>query len=216
MSGAAGRLWAITDPGLPSGGGGWVGAAEEAVEAGVPWLLLRARGAPPASVEAAGRRLQAACVRRGARLFVRDDVALLERLGAAGLHLPSDAGSSAARRSAAEAALGRPVLLSRACHSLEEVATAAAEEADFIFFSPVFDTISKGMVSPAVGLAGLAAASAAAPGRVVALGGVTPERARACLEAGAVGVASIGGIFGDGAGVSAALARWRAALGGRL
>jgi thiamine-phosphate pyrophosphorylase len=68
----------------------------------------------------------------------------------------------------------------------------------------VFATDSKPGYGPALGLDGLAAGRRAVPGLpVVALGGVEPGRARACVEAGAAGVALMGAVMraGDPAAV---------------
>ncbi|MDX1421679.1 MAG: thiamine phosphate synthase, partial [Kiloniellales bacterium] len=60
--------------------------------------------------------------------------------------------------------------------------------------SPIFATASKPGYGPALGLAGLAEAAAAGL-PVLALGGVTAERAPACLRAGAAGVAVMGAVM---------------------
>ncbi len=72
------------------------------------------------------------------------------------------------------------------CHSSEEVATAAAQRADFAVFGPVFE--KKGQSA-----AGLAALREAARHQipVLAVGGITLQNARSCIEAGAAGIAAI-------------------------
>jgi thiamine-phosphate pyrophosphorylase len=88
------------------------------------------------------------------------------------------------------------------CHTPAEVRMAEAQGADFAVFAPVFEKTGSPQ-RPGVGLAALrqACAGAAAAknvegvpaGRmpVLALGGVTPENARACMDAGAAGIAAI-------------------------
>ncbi len=61
--------------------------------------------------------------------------------------------------------------------------------------SPIFLTESKPGYGPALGLDALAAAAAAAPGPVIALAGITPDNAAACLAAGAHGVAVMGEVM---------------------
>jgi thiamine-phosphate pyrophosphorylase len=80
----------------------------------------------------------------------------------------------------------RDPLIAVSCHSPEEVAQAAADKPTFAVFAPVFE---KKDANPA----GLAALKQACQSNipVLALGGVTLENARSCLDAGASGIAAI-------------------------
>jgi thiamine-phosphate pyrophosphorylase len=80
-------------------------------------------------------------------------------------------------------------LIGVSCHSPADVAQAAANGASFAVFAPVFEKKDAPDMHPA-GLAQLAqACRAGIP--VLALGGITLENARSCLEAGACGIAAI-------------------------
>ncbi len=88
--------------------------------------------------------------------------------------------------------MGRQVaraVIGVSCHSPEEVGRAESGGADFAVFGPVFE--KQGM--PDLPPAGLEALHRACQYKmpVLALGGVTLENARACLEAGAAGIAGI-------------------------
>lgn len=86
----------------------------------------------------------------------------------------------------------RPALLGRSVHAGERVDPGL----DYCTYSPVWPTASKPGYGPATGTDGLAAACAASPVPVFALGGVTgPDRARAAREAGAAGVAVMGAVM---------------------
>lgn len=115
------------------------------------------------------------------------DAAILTR--AAGVHLPSGADPRAARR--------RPFrgLIGASAHSAAEATSLIATGADYVTISPIFLTDSKPGYGPALGLDGLARTAAAAKGPVLALAGITPVNARACLEAGAAGIAVMGEVM---------------------
>ena len=101
--------------------------------------------------------------------------------GAHGVHLPGD--------SIAPEELRRIVpvgfLIAVSCHTVEEV--RAAKGADFVVYGPVFSPLSKQDHRPPVGFEGLRAAEVP----VLALGGITEENWRQCLDAGASGIAAI-------------------------
>lgn len=101
----------------------------------------------------------------------------------------------------------RPRLLGRSCHDADELRRAGLEGCDYVTVSPVFPSPSKPGYGPPVTLAGLRALAGGSTVPVFALGGVTAERAAACVDAGAHGVAVMGAVMRapDPAGVVAAL-----------
>jgi thiamine-phosphate pyrophosphorylase len=126
----------------------------------------------------------------------RIDVALAA--GAAGVHLRSnDISPSEARkiwRQCGADTLVREIspaipTVAVSCHSPEEVAVAARENADFAVFAPVFEK----RASPGATPAGLEALRQACRHQipVLALGGITLQNASACVDAGAAGIAAI-------------------------
>lgn len=80
-------------------------------------------------------------------------------------------------------------------HSQAALTKAQHAGVDYVFFSPIYPPTSK--PGPGVGLDPLKDIVAHAQVPVVALGGITPERISACLDASAAGVAVLGGIFGQ-------------------
>jgi thiamine-phosphate pyrophosphorylase len=150
--------------------------ARRAVAAGATVVQLRVKAPTDTIVErgAGFRRLPATFV-------VNDDVDAAIALGADGVHLgQGDDGAERARE--------HGLLLGRSVASLEE---ARAADADYLGAGPVWDTPSKADADPAIGLGGLRAICAAAAVPVVAIGGIDPSNAAACIEAGAAGVAVI-------------------------
>jgi len=120
----------------------------------------------------------------GSRILVNDrcDVAL--SVGASGVHLRGNSVAASRIWGIAPA----DFLVGVSCHSVEEVRRAAGEGASFAVLAPIYPTAGKG---PALGLEVLGEAVRAVEIPVLALGGVTMNRARACLDAGASGIAGI-------------------------
>ena len=87
-------------------------------------------------------------------------------------------------------------LVSRSCHSLEEL--AACRDADYLFLSPIFDSISKkGYMSSFTDPQLRAAAGTLIDGHVYALGGVRPEHFPLLKEYGFGGAALLGHVWRD-------------------
>jgi len=170
----------------------------EAARAGVDCIQLREKDLSGRELEELAREAMRDLLRaRGSglrpRLLInsRTDVALA--VGAAGVHLrsddisPRDLRALWAQASRNQKPATRNPLISVSCHTLEEVARAAAARADFAVFGPVFEKGGESITS------GLALLRRACRRRipVLALGGVTLASTRACLDAGAAGIAAI-------------------------
>lgn len=130
----------------------------------------------------------------GAVIVVNDraDIAVLSQ--APGLHIGQDDLSPAdARR-----IVGPDAWLGLSTHTVEQWTAALAAPISYVAVGPVFDTGTKATGFEAVGLhtVRLVAAAAAARARpVVAIGGITLERAPAVIAAGAAAVAVISGLL---------------------
>ena len=118
----------------------------------------------------------------------RTDVAISS--GADGVHLRSnDISPAEVQKIWVRGGQRTRALVSVSCHFADEVVQAASEGADFAVFAPIFEKKDAPQASPA-GLKGLReACRQTIP--VLALGGITIENARACLDAGAAGIAGI-------------------------
>jgi thiamine-phosphate pyrophosphorylase len=172
----------------------------EAACAGVDYIQLREKDLRTRELETLSRdavkvldelRTKNPELRTALLINSRTDVALA--VGAAGVHLRSDdipphevrAIWSKASDNAQVDIRPEP-LIAVSCHTPEEVNKAAENAANFAVFAPVFE--KKGRMT--VSLDSLREACRAKI-RVLALGGVTPENAQSCLEAGAAGIAAI-------------------------
>jgi thiamine-phosphate pyrophosphorylase len=157
----------------------------EASRCGVDFIQMREKDLSGRELEAltrdAVRTVRENSSRTKLLINSRTDVAIA--CGADGVHLRSEDVLTGEVRAVWRH--GAPVI-SVSCHAPADVARAAAEGADFAVFAPVFEKQG----SSAAGLEALREACEH-PIKVLALGGVTLDNARACVEAGAAGVAGI-------------------------
>jgi thiamine-phosphate diphosphorylase len=106
-------------------------------------------------------------------------------------------------------------VVGRSAHSVEEVRREV--EVSYLMFGTVFATASKGADAPLQGIEGLQRAVREARVPVLAIGGMTPERAGQCVKAGAAGVAAIGAFLASaqnpaGLGLQGAATAFREAM----
>ncbi len=166
---------------------GVVATVAAAVEGGARAVVVREKDLPAEARCELVSAIRAVLHPFGAALLVAGgDVELARHSGADGLHL-------------ATTDLWPPgshgLVVGRSCHDADELAVAAAMGADYATLSPVFASASKPGYGPVLGVGELAAMAAEAALPVVALGGVTPATAGACVEAGAAGVAVMGAVM---------------------
>lgn len=152
-------------------------------------IALHARGpglGGRASLDLA-RTLGAALHGTDSLLFVNDRLDVARVVSAHGVHLPAGGLPLAAARKL----LGPKALIGRSVHSAEQARRAHAEGADYVFLGPIWETPSHPGAAPL----GADAILEAAPARVIAIGGITAERAGLCRAAGAHGVAAISAVW---------------------
>jgi thiamine-phosphate pyrophosphorylase len=160
-------------------------------EAGVRLLQYRNKSAPARRYLASSRELAEALRPHGVSFFVNDrpDVAFLA--GATGVHVGQDDLDVEQARSVAEP----DKLVGVSTHNLEQFQKAAVSTADYIAVGPVFSTSSKANPDPVVGLDFIRSVRRLTDKPLVAIGGITLERASSVIEAGADSVAVISGIL---------------------
>jgi thiamine-phosphate pyrophosphorylase len=162
----------------------------DACVSGVRAVQLREKDFAASDVVSSATRLVGLMHPQQAKLFVNvatiedDTLALIAGSpGIDGFHVPDDPDLLAhIRRSFPKHLIGAST------HSAESIRAAAGAGADFVTFGPVFGTVKS---QRAQGLHELSKACAAAELPVFAIGGITHDRAKECLDAGAHGVAVI-------------------------
>lgn len=160
---------------------------EALLGAGVRLIQYRDKKASSRELFETSREL-AGRVRRAGGIFIVNDRADVARVaGADGVHLGQEDLPVELARRVLEA--GKYVGFST--HRLEQVVEAEQSSADYIAFGPIFSTQSKARPDPVVGLEGLRAARRATRKALVAIGGITLEKTREVLDAGADSVAVI-------------------------
>jgi thiamine-phosphate pyrophosphorylase len=173
-------------------------SVERAAAAGVDWIQLREKDFSGKEWEELVHQSLRRISRVGAatRLFVNDRLDVALACGAGGVHL-SENGipvSEACRLRDdffSSRSKKRDFLVGVSCHSLGASLGAARAGADYIYFSPIFNTPSKANYGPPQGLDRLAAICRDLEIPVIAIGGISTENAESCLQAGAAGVAAI-------------------------
>lgn len=177
MTGELPRLHAVTDDdilALPD----LADRARALAAIGPVALHVRAKSLPVRRLIAVAQAFQAT----GSPVFINDRADVASIVGAAGLHLPATGLPLAAARRV----VGAEMLIGRSTHSPSEARAAVHGGATYAFLGPMWETASHPEREPL----GPAAIGAARPAPIIAIGGITPERARIAHQAGAWGVAA--------------------------
>jgi thiamine-phosphate pyrophosphorylase len=161
--------------------------AQELADAGVRLLQYRDKSACARDLLKTSRELVSSLNSYGSSLVVNDrpDVAALA--GAAGVHV----GQEDLEPQQARAVVGKEMWVGVSTHNLEQFRRAAGTTADYIAVGPIFATASKANPDPVVGLELIRQVRPLTEKPIVAIGGITLERAASVIAAGADSVAII-------------------------
>ena len=165
--------------------------AARLVAAGVRLLQYRNKEAGARELLEKSRAISELVRPQGVMFFVNDrpDVAYLA--GADGVHV----GQHDLAADAARMVIGKDKLVGISTHNLEQFSAAGATSADYIAVGPVFETRTKANPDPVVGGELVRRARAMTDTPIVAIGGITLERASDIIAAGADSVAVISDIL---------------------
>lgn len=158
------------------------------LDGGATVIQLRAKHLPSGALLAHADTLVRAAQAYGASIIVNDRPDVARLAGAAGTHVGQDDLPPAAAR----ALLGPAATIGYSTHTVAQIEAAAAEPVSYVAVGPVFGTRTKETGYEAVGLALVGEAARRLRGTpIVAIGGITLERAPEVIAAGATGVAVI-------------------------
>ncbi|QUP55596.1 thiamine phosphate synthase (plasmid) [Ralstonia syzygii] len=157
----------------------------DTLRSGIRLLQLRAKQLEPREHLDVARKTRDLCRQFGAILMLNGPIDMAREVGCDGVHLSSDALMSLRSRPAPDT-----VLISAACHSVEQLEQAARVEVDFVTLSPVLRTRTHPDADP-LGWESFSELVQCSRVPVFALGGMSPETLDQAKSAGAWGVAAI-------------------------
>ena len=191
MPGVDFRLLLVTDR-HQTNGRPLVSLLQRVLTAGAPAIQLRERDLSARELVTLAREAQAVTASRRSQLLINDRIDVALALEGIGVHLRGNS----LPVSVARQLLGVQRLLGVSVHAVEEVLSAQSQGADYIVLGPIYETPSKQMFGPPLGIHTLEKACRLVRIPIIGIGGVTAARAREMRRAGAFGVAVITAVLG--------------------
>ncbi len=164
---------------------------QELAAAGVRLLQYRNKGASARELFESSKRLSSLLIPQGVTFVVNDRADVAAAAEASGVHI----GQEDLRAEAARSVIGTGKLLGVSTHNLDQFKEAAATSVDYVAVGPMFSTSTKANPDPVVGLEFLRRVRPLTDKPIVAIGGITLERAAEVIQAGADSVAVISDIL---------------------
>jgi len=162
------------------------------VTAAAPAIQLRERDLSARELVTLAREVQAVTASRRSQLLINDRIDVALALEGVGVHLRSNS----LPVSVARQLLGAHRLLGVSVHAVEEGLSAQSQGADYIVLGPIYETPTKQMFGPPLGIHTLEKACRLVRIPIIGIGGVTAARAREMRGAGAFGVAVVTAVLG--------------------
>lgn len=161
---------------------------EKLIGGGARFIQLREKHLAPKDFYSEAEKVLAFARARNVKIIINDRVDLALALKTDGVHLGQDDLPPAEARKI----LGETAIIGFSTHTVAQAIAAVKFPVDYIAIGPIFETSTKENPDAVVGIEGLRQVRetiGAFP--LVAIGGITKENARLCLEAGADSVAVI-------------------------
>src|SRR5713226_6754930 len=165
--------------------------AQELAAAGVRLLQYRNKRASARELFESSTKLVSLLAPLKVSVVVNDRADVAALAGASGVHVgQEDSDVEKARQ-----VVGPEKLVGVSTHNLEQFQRAAASSADYIAVGPIFATGTKSNPDPVVGAGFIRKVRLLTDKPIVAIGGITVERATEIIESGADSVAVISDIL---------------------
>jgi thiamine-phosphate pyrophosphorylase len=161
--------------------------AREAAAGGIDIVQVREPDLTARQLEEFVRAVLEATRPYPTRVLVNDRLDVALATGADGVHLKASSIPAGDARGISSARLEIGV----STHSLAEAQSAADQGANFIIAGPVFETPSKQIYGPPLGLDRFEQICRKVPIPVLAIGGITLDNYRGAVDRGAAGIAAI-------------------------
>ncbi len=184
------RLYLITERSLFKKQKYFLNAVEEALTGGVKALQLREKDLPDSELIKLGIQLRILTSNYEAKLIINSRADIAQKISADGVHLTENSPKANEIKNSFP-----DLIIGVSTHSLEGAYLAETQGADYITFSPIYETLSKASCGPPQGLKTLRQVTQAVRLPVLALGGITLNRVPECMAQGAFGVALISDIW---------------------
>lgn len=180
------KIYPITDRRIS--GLSHVEQVEKLFAGGAQFVQLREKHLAPKDFYAEAEKALAFARPRGVKIIINDRVDLALAVQVDGAHLGQDDLPPEETRKI----LGETAIIGFSTHSVEQAIEAVKFPIDYIAIGPIFATTTKENADAVVGIEGLREVrKSIGEFPLVAIGGITHENARLCLEAGADSVAVI-------------------------
>src|SRR2546427_9483761 len=180
------RLFLVTDR-HQTKGRPLVPLLQRVLTAAAPAIQLRERDLSARELVTLAFEVQAVTASRRSQLLINDRIDVALALEGVGVHLRNNS----LPVSVARQVLGTQRLLGISVHAVEETVQVESQGADYIVLGPIYETPSKQMFGPPLGIHTLEKACRLVRIPIIGIGGVTVARAREMRRAGAFGVAVI-------------------------
>jgi thiamine-phosphate pyrophosphorylase len=190
MPGVDFRLLLVTDR-RQTKGRPLVPLLQRVLTAAAPAIQLRERDLSARELMTLAREVQALTASHRSQLLINDRIDVALALEGVGVHLRSKSLPVPVARQM----LGAQRLLGISVHAVEEAVQAESQGVDYIVLGPIYETPSKQMFGPPLGIHTLEKACKLVRVPILGIGGVTAARAREMRRAGAFGAAVITAIL---------------------
>jgi len=167
-----------------------VACVEQALKAGVSLLQYRGKNLPYSSRVSTAKQLKSLCEKFQSTLIVNDDLEIAVAVGANGVHLGQEDASPEKARNC----LGSGAIIGVTVRNVAQAVKAEERGADYLGLGPIYQSSTKQPVNP-LGLQIIRLVREQVKIPIFAIGGISLEKVKEVMEAGANGVAVISGIL---------------------